>query len=49
MEEALKRMEKKEKRTLRGAVKAVSLAQRLSPKAQRKKDVLLNSTAQLKV
>ena len=49
MEEALKKMEKKEKRTLRGTVKAVSLAQRLSPKAQRKKDVILNSTAQLKV
>ena len=49
LEDALKKMEKKEKRTLRGTAKAVSLAQKLSPKAQRKKDALMNSTAQLKV
>ena len=49
MEEALKKMEKKEKKTLKGTAKAVGLAARLSPKAQRKKDLLLNSTAQLKV
>ena len=49
MEEALKKMEKKEKRTLKGTARAVSLAQRLSPKSQRKKDLLANSTAQLKV
>ncbi|XP_060603709.1 otoferlin-like isoform X5 [Ruditapes philippinarum] len=50
MEEELKKMEKKnEKKTFKGTAKSVALASRLSPKSQRKKDALLNSTAQLKV
>ena len=49
MEEALRKMEKKEKKTFKGTAKAVGLAAKLSPKAQRKKDLVLNSTAQLKV
>lgn len=52
MEKELKKMEKKEagdKKTLKGTAKAVSLAKQLSPKTQRKKDKLLNSTSQLKV
>ncbi|XP_060603705.1 otoferlin-like isoform X1 [Ruditapes philippinarum] len=49
MEEELKKMEKKnEKKTFKGTAKSVALASRLSPKSQRKKDALLNSTAQLK-
>ncbi|KAL4236528.1 C2 domain [Mactra antiquata] len=49
MEEELKKMEKKsEKKTFKGTAKAVGLAAKLSPKSQRKKDLLLNSTAQLK-
>ncbi|XP_046585626.1 otoferlin-like isoform X5 [Haliotis rubra] len=51
MEKELKKMEKKEagdKKTLKGTAKAVSLAKQLSPKTQRKKDKLLNSTSQLK-
>lgn len=38
-----------EKKTFKGTAKAVSLAKQLSPRAQRKKEKLLNSTAQLKV
>ena len=49
MEEALRKMEKKEKKTFKGTAKAIGLAAKLSPKAQRKKDLVLNSTAQLKV
>lgn len=50
MEEELKKMEKRnEKKTFKGTAKAVGLAAKLSPKSQRKKDLLLNSTAQLKV
>ena len=50
MEEQLKKMEKKsEKKTFKGTAKAVGIAAKLSPKSQRKKDLLLNSTAQLKV
>ena len=50
MEEELKKAEKRaEKRTLKATARAVSLATRLSPKSQRKKDKLLNNTAQLKV
>ncbi|PVD23896.1 hypothetical protein C0Q70_17171 [Pomacea canaliculata] len=36
-------------KTFKGTAKAVSLAKQLSPRAQRKKEKLLNSTAQLKV
>ena len=51
MEKELKAMEGKEKKkhTLRGAAKAVSLASKLSPKSQRKKEKLDSTTAQLKV
>lgn len=50
MEEELKKMEKKtEKRTFKATAKAVALVSKLSPKAQRKQEALLNSTAQLKV
>ena len=50
MEATLKRMEEKnEKRTFKGTAKAVTLASKLSPKAQRKKDKAKNTTSQLKV
>ena len=40
---------KPKKHTLRGAAKAVSLAAKLSPKSQRKKEKMASTTAQLKV
>jgi phytoene dehydrogenase-like protein len=53
MEATLKKMEKQdeknEKRTLKGTARAVTLANKLSPKAQRKKDKAKNTTSQLKV
>ncbi|KAK6179510.1 hypothetical protein SNE40_011846 [Patella caerulea] len=51
MEKELKKLEKKEqdeKKTMKGAAKAVSLAKQLSPKSQRKKEKILTNTAQLK-
>ena len=41
--------EEKKKHTFRGAAKAVSLAAKLSPKSQRKKEKMCANTAQLKV
>lgn len=53
MEATLKKMEKQdeknEKRTLKGTARAVTFANKLSPKAQRKKDKAKNTTSQLKV
>lgn len=50
MEATLKKMEKQdEKRTLKGTAKAVTLASKMSPKAQRKKDKAKSTTSQLKV
>ena len=49
-EKELKKMEGEEKKhTLRGTAKAVALTQRLSPKAQRKKDKIDPNIAKLKV
>ena len=51
-EKDAKKAEKKEagdKKTFKGTAKAVTLAKQLSPRTQRKKEKLLNNTAQLKV
>ena len=40
---------KESKITFKGTAKAVSLAQRLSPKSQRRKEKISSSTSQLKV
>ena len=54
MEKELKKMEgkkelKESKITFKGTAKAISLAAKLSPKSQRRKDKIATSTAQLKV
>ncbi|XP_052775587.1 otoferlin-like isoform X2 [Mya arenaria] len=49
MEEEIRKMEKRnEKQKFKNTAKAIGLATKLSPKSQRKKDKLINSTAQLK-
>ena len=51
-EKDAKKGDKKEggdKRTFKGTARAVTLAKQLSPRTQRKKDKLMNNTAQLKV